>query len=101
QEKEIAPFMVFHDSSLKEMASYFPRNKDSFLMIKGVGQKKYESYGEEFIAVIDEYAESQEIESKAINKTEIIRDDLVDRYEESYNCYVQGLSLKEISEKRN
>lgn len=101
QEKEIAPFMVFHDSSLKEMASYFPRNKDSFLMIKGVGQKKYESYGEEFIAVIDEYAESQGIESKAINKPEIIRDDLVDRYEESYNCYVQGLSLKEISEKRN
>lgn len=101
QEKEIAPFMVFHDSSLKEMASYIPRNKDSFLMIKGVGQKKYESYGEEFIAVIDAYAESQGIESKAINKPEIIRDDLVDRYEESYNCYLQNLSLKEIAEKRN
>lgn len=101
QEKGLAPFMIFHDSSLKEMASYFPRNKESFLMIKGVGEKKYESYGEDFIHIIDEYANNKGIETKEIEKQEIIREDLVDRYEETYNYYIEGLSLKEISEKRN
>ena len=31
----IAPFIIFHDSSLKEMATYFPQNKEEFLNIKG------------------------------------------------------------------
>ncbi len=101
QEKGIPPFMVFHDSALREMASYFPRNKSSFLMIKGVGQKKYESYGDDFIEIIDKYAENQGIESKEINDPEIIRDDLIDRYEKTYHSYLEGLSLKEISGRRN
>ncbi len=53
----IAPFIIFHDSSLKEMATYFPQNKEEFLNIKGVGIKKYESYGEQFIEIIRNYAE--------------------------------------------
>ncbi|HZK33073.1 MAG TPA: DNA helicase RecQ [Tissierellaceae bacterium] len=101
QEKEIPPFMVFHDSSLREMASYFPRDKGSFLNIKGVGQKKFESYGEKFIEIINKYAEDKGIKVEEKEPLEIVRDELIDRYEKTYNCYLQGLSLKEISEKRN
>src|SRR5690606_26301636 len=43
QEKQMAPFMIFHDSTLKEMAAYFPQNKAAMLTIKGVGLKKYET----------------------------------------------------------
>src|SRR5699024_4535036 len=28
QEKELAPYLIFHDSSLKEMAAYFPQDKE-------------------------------------------------------------------------
>ena len=55
QEKGLAPFMVFHDSSLKEMASHFPKDKEAFLMIRGVGEKKYQSYGEGFIDLIKSF----------------------------------------------
>lgn len=100
-EKGLAPFMVFHDSTLKEMASYFPQSKEALLSIKGVGQKKYESYGEQFIALIKDYSEGKEIEPIDIKETEIQREDLVDRYQETYNCHREGLSLEEISKKRN
>ncbi len=41
QQKGVAPpFIIFHDSTLKEMATYFPQDKEQFLNIKGVGIKK-------------------------------------------------------------
>lgn len=61
KERGLAPFMIFHDSTLKEMATYFPQNKESLLMIKGVGVKKYDSYGEDFIHVIKEYSNLKDI----------------------------------------
>jgi len=101
QEKGFAPFMIFHDSTLKEMASYFPISKESMLMIKGVGAKKYESYGEEFLSIIKDYALDKDILSIDVEKEEKVREDLVDRYKLTYDAYLEGLSLKEISEKRN
>lgn len=54
QEKGLPPYVIFHDIALKEMAAYMPVNKESFLEIKGVGEKKYENYGEGFIDIIKE-----------------------------------------------
>ena len=100
QENGLAPFMIFHDSTLKEMASIFPQSKESMLTIKGVGLKKYESYGESFMDLIKTYCNTNDIESiEAPQK--IIREDLADRYELTYGCYLEGLSLEEISQKRN
>jgi len=53
--KGLPTFMVFHDSALKEMAELMPKDKEAFLTVKGVGLKKYESYGEDFISVINGY----------------------------------------------
>ena len=101
QERGFAPFMIFHDSTLKEMASYFPQSKEAMLTIKGVGLKKYESYGEDFLSLIKDYSSDKGIDSIDVEKEEIIREDLVDRYQLTYNAYLEALSLKEISEKRN
>lgn len=101
QETGLAPFMIFHDSTLREMASYFPQNKEAMLMIKGVGLKKYDSYGERFLKVIKDYSIKNEIDSIDVPKKGIIREDLEARYKATYDCYIEGLSLKEISEKRN
>ncbi len=46
------PYVIFHDTSLKEMATYLPLDKESFLKIKGVGERKYENYSEGFIEII-------------------------------------------------
>lgn len=51
----VAPFIIFSDASLHEMAAEFPTDQSSFLEINGVGQKKLESYGAQFIELIKEY----------------------------------------------
>ncbi|MCC5910876.1 MAG: DNA helicase RecQ [Clostridiaceae bacterium] len=109
QEKQLPPFMIFHDATLKEMAASFPRNQAEFLNISGVGLKKYENYGEDFIAVINIYCEEKEIavdQSKEENIKEIKvghfhENQELDRYELTYDCYKDGLSLEEIAEKRD
>lgn len=108
REKQIAPFMVFHDSTLKAMAEYFPQDKEGMLTINGVGLKKYESYGEAFMSLIKDYCTEKDIDIKELRKEEkteskvekTVEDNKEDRYRLTYDCYLQGLSLKEIADKR-
>lgn len=54
QERRIPPYMIFHDSSLREMASRRPRTVEQFAEIPGVGAAKLAAYAELFLAVIEE-----------------------------------------------
>nr|WP_229768608.1 helix-turn-helix domain-containing protein [Tissierella pigra] len=50
--------------------------------------------------LIKTYCNTNDIESIEA-PPKIIREDLADRYELTYGCYLEGLSLEEISQKRN
>lgn len=47
--------MVFGDSTLLSMANTYPTDEDELLNISGVGQIKYEKYGQDFISAIEQY----------------------------------------------
>ncbi len=52
KEQGVPPYVIFHDSTLAEMAQAKPRHLDEFARISGVGAAKLERYGEDFLAVI-------------------------------------------------
>ena len=52
REESIAPYMVFGDATLKNMASVYATTKEEMLNISGVGQIKYEKYGNRFEDII-------------------------------------------------
>jgi ATP-dependent DNA helicase RecQ len=52
---QVPPFVVFSDATLAEMAARRPRDSESFLAINGVGQRKLERYGEDFLALLIDY----------------------------------------------
>jgi ATP-dependent DNA helicase RecQ len=54
-EQGLPPYVVFHDSTLREMAERRPLTLDQFAALPGVGQAKLARYGERFIAAIGEY----------------------------------------------
>jgi ATP-dependent DNA helicase RecQ len=56
REQGVPPYVVFHDSTLREMAQARPRTTDDLAGISGVGAKKLERYGADFLAVIAEHA---------------------------------------------
>ncbi len=55
EQDRVPPFVVFSDATLAEMASRRPRDDQSFLAINGVGQRKLERYGEDFLALLMDY----------------------------------------------
>lgn len=54
---DIPAYIVFPDKTLIEMAEKKPRNLDEMAAINGVGAKKLDSYGYDFLKVINQAAE--------------------------------------------
>jgi len=50
-----AAFIIFHDSTLREIAKARPRSMDDLRGVTGVGAKKLESYGAEIVKLIAEF----------------------------------------------
>lgn len=55
RKRNIPPFIIFSDASLKEMAQKKPKTEEEMLEVKGVGDKKLIQYGDIFLAEIREY----------------------------------------------
>ena len=51
-EAGVPPYVVFHDTTLKELVRARPDSAEAMLRVHGVGQAKLERYGEAFLAVI-------------------------------------------------
>lgn len=51
----LPPYMIFTDKTLLEMSVKCPTNKQAMLQISGVGENKYQRYGEDFEEVISRY----------------------------------------------
>ncbi|RFC54371.1 DNA helicase RecQ [Brumimicrobium aurantiacum] len=62
RDKDIPPFVIFQEASLKDMSFQYPITKEELTNIQGVGQGKARRYGAPFLALIKEYVESNEIE---------------------------------------
>jgi ATP-dependent DNA helicase RecQ len=64
RQENIAPYIVFSDATLAEMASYLPQTADELKQITGVGDLKFHRYGAEFLRGIKEYAEAAGLQSR-------------------------------------
>lgn len=73
KEKNLPPYVIFQDPSLEEMATTFPTTKDDLASVNGVGMGKVNKFGKEFIALIKQYAEENDIEtvSDVVVKTSV------------------------------
>lgn len=57
RKEKIAPFCVFHDKTLLEFIAKRPASREEMIAVSGVGDKKYEKYGERFLRVIQDNTE--------------------------------------------
>jgi ATP-dependent DNA helicase RecQ len=86
-EFNVPPYIIFSDATLQQMANEKPKTNIEFLAIQGVGDQKLATYGEDFMSVIRNFNRSTTQESST---TEI-----------TYSLLKNGLSIEEISIKRN
>ncbi len=60
KELGLPPYVVFHDSTLIEMAESRPQTRTALLQISGVGEQKAEKYGEQFLDAIARSPDSRD-----------------------------------------
>ncbi|MDG1190686.1 MAG: RecQ family ATP-dependent DNA helicase [Flavobacteriaceae bacterium] len=58
---EVPPYAVFQENSLEEMCSKYPISPEELVTINGVGEGKAKRYGDQFINLISQYVEENEI----------------------------------------
>lgn len=58
-ESGLPPYVIFHDSTLRDMALARPASRVALSEIPGIGARKLDAYGDAFLAVIRELAEAE------------------------------------------
>ena len=59
--KELPPFVIFQDPSLEDMTVKYPITIEELSNIHGVGEGKAKKYGAQFVKLISEYVEENDI----------------------------------------
>lgn len=60
-EQGIPPYIVFTETSLRQMAQQMPRSLSAFSRISGVGSRKRSQYGQAFVDEINDFCEEHDI----------------------------------------
>lgn len=87
QEEDIAAYLVFNDATLREIENERPQSDEEFLAISGVGQRKLEVYGAEFM---------EEIKTFLNEKKKTKKDTTL----ETFKLYKEGFTVEEIAANR-
>ncbi len=56
KESGVPPYVIFHDSVLRDMCGFKPQTLDELGELPGIGARKLDEYGEDFLDVIQQYA---------------------------------------------
>lgn len=59
REQGVPPYVVFHDTTLRELARLKPLRLEELECIQGVGEHKLRKYGETFLRVVREYVSAE------------------------------------------
>ncbi|AET66579.1 ATP-dependent DNA helicase RecQ [Desulfosporosinus orientis DSM 765] len=98
--ENLPPYMIFSDSTLREMAQNCPLNNRALLQISGVGERKLEKYGNEFLAVISSYCGEVKSAEAPSEKSYTPVTEKVASHLQTLRMYQEGYSLDEIAKIR-
>jgi ATP-dependent DNA helicase RecQ len=106
-DRNVPPYVIFSDVSLREMACYLPQTTASFALVHGVGQAKLAEYGEEFLAVIRRHAGPHGLAERPIPARQRLparqgerRARMGPTYEETRKLLLERLPVSEIANRR-
>ncbi len=89
REQGVPPYVIFHDSTLQSMARQRPSNRVQFQFLPGVGERKLERYGDDFLAVIAQHPLPSGVDER-----------LSDTVNQSLYLLSQGLEIEQVAEQR-
>jgi ATP-dependent DNA helicase RecQ len=87
ERQDVPPYIIFHDACLMSMMEHKPSTLEQLSRLPGVGERKLELYGAQFLAIIREFGEANQATT--------------DTASESVDLFKLGFSIPKIAEKRS
>ena len=94
----VPAYVIFHDSTLREMAQAKPRSLHTLGKLSGIGKTKLERYGETFLEIILEYA--PDAPEQPVTFTPQPATESLDTYEETLQLILEGYGLEAVATMR-
>lgn len=103
--KNLAIYFVASGKTLEEMTLYLPQTLEELQKISGFGKSKVETYGSEFLSIINKYCEENNLSSNIAAKSpkrqrKEPQGSKVDTKAETFRLFKEGKTLDEISKER-
>jgi ATP-dependent DNA helicase RecQ len=96
----LPPYVIFSDATLKELCRFVPHSEQEMLEVKGIGERRMEQYGEQFLKILAQYEQSQAIpvqtKKPLLQEKQDTPSHLI-----SYEAFEQGSSLNDIAKDRD
>jgi ATP-dependent DNA helicase RecQ len=99
------PYVVFHESTLRQMAQIRPQDLDTFARLSGVGSRKLEQYGQVFVDTIRMYCHQHDLTTETAllssgRKPRSRSQPTGGTHRYTLELHQQGLSMGEIAHQR-
>lgn len=106
-ERSVPPYVVFHDTTLRQMAAELPATHEALLNIYGVGERKALDYGPAFLSCVVKYAREHGIQlgsrprpAPLARPATRLKGELSDSVWETLDLFRKGMSVPEIAATR-
>ena len=98
ERENVAPYIVFSDLTLMELAEKKPKNRWDMLKIRGIGNQKFKNYGEEFLKVINKFSdeEMEIIHRDNLNEEKYLEEQRIENLKEKLNLKISNDKLRDI-----
>ncbi|MFB1097740.1 DNA helicase RecQ [Terribacillus sp. JSM ZJ617] len=99
QAEGLPPYVIFSDATLKELCRYIPHTQDEMLGIKGIGERRMEQYGDQFLEVLKQHEQTAIVPNRdqkpLLQEKQDTPSHLI-----SYEAFEKGSSMEEIAKDR-
>jgi ATP-dependent DNA helicase RecQ len=86
-EQSVPAYVIFHDATLMEMVTYRPETREQMGRLSGIGERKLDAYGDEFLGVIREHLADENAP-------------ITDTAEETLQLFRVGMDAEQIANQR-
>lgn len=96
--ENVAPYIIFSDLTLIEMAEKKPCNRWEMLKIRGVGNQKFKNYGQIFLKTINSFSpeEVEILNVENIIEEKYLEDRRIENLKKKLNIQIDNEILKEL-----
>jgi len=103
REMALPHYMILPQKTMLALANFVPQSPRALKLVKGMGLKKSEKYGEELLDIIISYCKKENIEPPDVIFTEKKKEKKVKEETKkiSFDLFREGKTIKQIAEERS